>query len=81
MMDNGTPVAVFCSFQPLSWAVSKKHQGVVKLLVERGADPQKLHCDGQTALDIAIAMDLQPVSIKLLVNFRYSYSHGPSASK
>ena len=62
MMDNGTPVAVFCSFQPLSWAVSKKHQGVVKLLVERGADTQKLHCDGQTALDIAIAMDLQPVS-------------------
>ena len=42
--------------------MSKNHQGVVKLLVERGADTQKLHCDGQTALDIAIAMDLQPVS-------------------
>lgn len=48
-------------FQSLSWAISKNHQGVVKLLVERGADTKKLHSDGQTAMDLAIAQDLQLV--------------------
>ena len=46
-------------FQSLSWAVSKGNLSAVRALLKAGADPKKKHCDGQTAIDIAMSDEVR----------------------
>jgi uncharacterized protein len=38
---------------PLMWAVERGHEGIIGLLLEKGADPKIKNAEGKTALEIA----------------------------
>jgi ankyrin repeat protein len=57
ILDAGAPVdATFRGQTALTTAVSLGHGDIVRLLLDRGADPAKASADGKTALDLAQAI-------------------------
>ena len=46
-------MSVVVTVQALSWATQRERLGVVKLLLQWGADKNKKHSDNLTAVDLA----------------------------
>ena len=60
---------VYGRWSALSWAATRGHGRVVRVLLQNSADPTKMNTHGQQPADIALAAGFPEVSIKQFFTF------------